>query len=198
MPFHPCHHRTNNPEKNQSPTCSSYTHSKERGKTGARARQTNGVIKNWKKKMFKNRAACIGKNKTSSIQSVAFLGNRCRTNSCIPLTRAKSRSLPYSRNDGQAVSRTRLRARKTEVTKLWHRKKHYELRKQWQCSLSGWPRHRRPTLGRGAANNNETKGTKRHENENSTGKELPLQMQRFTHNFSQSDTAVVDDTCARD
>lgn len=46
VPFHPCHHRTNNPEKNQSPTCSSYTHSKERGKTGARARQTNGVIKN--------------------------------------------------------------------------------------------------------------------------------------------------------
>lgn len=49
-----------------------------------------GDRKKLEEKNVEKSVACIGKNKTSSIDPVAFLRNQCRTNSCIPSTRTKS------------------------------------------------------------------------------------------------------------
>lgn len=52
VPFHPCRHQTNNPEKNQSPTCSSYTHSKER-ENGCACETNKWGVKKLEKKFKK-------------------------------------------------------------------------------------------------------------------------------------------------
>lgn len=103
---------------------------------------------------------------------------------------------PYSQNDGQALNRTRLRTKKKK-RKLQNcgTKTNITSTQTVAVFILRWPRHRRPTLGRGAANNNERKGTERHENENSTGRELPLLMQRYAQSLTIRQPYLT--TCAR-